>query len=268
MAMSAAHLEELRQAHQLLEHPGFAIRVAHVLGKPLEVVLERLPSAGRTAIAAATEKALRVTLDGALATMKRRQDDESPVLHKLFATATGAAGGFFGLAALPIELPISTGVLFRAIADVARANGEDLAQTEVRLECLKVFAMGGPSPSDDASETGYLAVRASMARLITEAADYLAAYAVAEEAAPVLARLIAAIAARFQVQVAEKVAAQAVPVIGAIAGGSINYLFVSHFQEMSRGHFTFRRLSRVYGVDEVTRQYQALSASAPTVDMA
>lgn len=268
MAMTAAHLEELKQAHQLLEHPGFAIRVANVLGKPLEFVLERLPRAGRTAIAAATEKALRMTLDGAVATLANKHDEESPVLHKVFATVTGAAGGFFGLAALPIELPISTGVIFRAIADVARANGEDLAQTEVRLECLKVFAMGGPSPSDDASETGYLAVRASMARLITEAADYLAAQAVAEEAAPVLAKLVAAIAARFQVQVAEKVAAQAVPVIGAIAGGSINYLFVSHFQEMSRGHFAFRRLSRLYGVDEVTKQYRALNASAPTAKAA
>ncbi|WP_431258710.1 EcsC family protein [Roseateles chitinivorans] len=268
MAMTAAHLEELKQAHQLLENPGFAIRAANVLGKPLEFVLEQLPSAGRTAIATATEKALRVTLDGAVATMENKQDEESPILHKVFATVTGAAGGFFGLAALPIELPISTGVIFRSIADVARANGEDLDEAEVKLECLKVFAMGGPSPSDDASETGYLAVRASMARLVTEAADYLAAHAVAEEAAPVLARLIAAIAARFQVQVAEKVAAQAVPVIGAIAGGSINYLFVSHFQEMSRGHFTFRRLSRLYGVDEVTKQYRALNASAPAAETA
>lgn len=259
MSMSSEHLAELKEAHELLENPGFIARASNVLGKPLEFALTNLPGTAREVVASATDKALKATLSSAVATMKNRSDEASPVLHKVAAAVSGATGGFFGLVALPLELPISTGVIFRSIADIARAQGEDLGNADVKLECLKVFGMGGPTDEDDAGETGYLALRSSMAKVVTEAADYLASHTLAEEGAPVLVRLIAAIAARFQVQVTEKVAAQAVPVIGAVAGGAINYLFMDHFQDMAKGHFVFRRLERIYGSEEVARQYRALN---------
>ena len=258
MTMTPEHLHELRDAHQLLENPGFMARASHLLGRPIEAALAGLPKSAQSIVATATEKALKVTLQGALVTMDKAPALDSPRFHKMLATVSGAAGGFFGLAALPLELPVSTGVIFRSIADIARANGENINSAEVKLECLKVFGMGGPSDKDDAGESGYLALRSSMAKLISEAADYLAATAVAGEGAPVMVRVIAAIASRFQVQVTEKLAAQAVPVIGAVAGGTINFLFVSHFQDMSRGHFTVRRLERLYGSEVVLAEYERL----------
>ncbi len=56
----------------------------------------------------------------------------------------------------------------------------------------------------------------------------------------------------------QKIAAQAVPLIGAAGGALINTIFIDHFQDMARGHFIIRRLERVYGTDEVQRQYEKL----------
>ena len=81
----------------------------------------------------------------------------------------------------------------------------------------------------------------------------------AEEGAPVVVRLIARIAARFNVVVSEKVAAQAVPVVGAASGAAINLLFVNSFQRTASGHFVVRRLERKYGPDVVKGAYEAIA---------
>ena len=79
----------------------------------------------------------------------------SGLLHKALAATTGAVGGSFGLAALPIELPISTIIMLRSIGDIARSEGEDLTNPETALSCLQVFALGGPKGVVDAGESGY-----------------------------------------------------------------------------------------------------------------
>ena len=58
-------------------------------------------------------------------------------------------------------------------------------------------------------------------------------------------------------QVSQKAAAMAIPLVGAAGGATINYLFVDHFQAMSRGHFTIRRLERKYGAEAVRNAYEA-----------
>jgi hypothetical protein len=74
-----------------------------------------------------------------------------------------------------------------------------------------------------------------------------------------MTRLISNIASRFGVAVSEKVAAQAVPIVGAIGGGLINALFVDHFQNTADAHFTVRALERKYGADVVRRQYERIA---------
>jgi hypothetical protein len=54
------------------------------------------------------------------------------------------------------------------------------------------------------------------------------------------------------------------PVIGALGGASVNFLFMNHFQRIAHGHFTVRRLERRYGADVVRRYYEALAAARPT----
>jgi hypothetical protein len=261
--LSAAHLLELAEARRLLETPGIAAKASNLLGRPIEAGIGLLPAGWRDKVADATRDALMTALNGALRTMDRRSPaaPASSGWHKLAATLSGAAGGAFGLPALLIELPVSTTIMCRSIADIARAEGESLDDPAVRLACIEVFALGGKGPGDDAAETGYFAVRAALARAVSDAAQFLATHAVAGEGAPALLRLVALVAARFHLQVSEKVAAQAVPVIGAAGGALINLMFIDHYQGVSRGHFTVRRLERLYGEDVVRRAYEALAAA-------
>lgn len=260
MPLSSEHLAQLAEAKSLLETPGLAAKATNLLGAPIEKGFALLPDKWSQRIGESTRNALMAAMKAALLTMGRQGDEAYPRWHKIAAAVSGAAGGAFGLPALVVELPISTTIMCRSIADIARANGESLDVVGTRLACIEVFALGGASRQDDAAETGYFAVRAALAQAVSEAAQYLASHRIAEEGAPALVRLIALIAGRFQIQVTEKVAAQAVPVIGAASGALINLLFIDHFQDMSRGHFTIRRLERHYGSDEVRTEYERLEA--------
>src|ERR1700722_15766104 len=94
------------------------------------------------AIASATSKGLEAALKVALRTLPSSPRSNSQFLHRALATASGAAGGTFGLAALPVELPVSTTIMLRSIADIARSEGEDLSDPETALACVEVFALG------------------------------------------------------------------------------------------------------------------------------
>jgi hypothetical protein len=74
----------------------------------------------------------------------------------------------------------------------------------------------------------------------------------------VLIRLAAKIAQRFAPAVADKFAAQAAPVLGAVGGATVNFVFISHFQRIARAHFTIRRLERKYGSEQVRNEYEQL----------
>jgi hypothetical protein len=257
--ITAEDLLALRAAVQALEHPSLAARLANMVGKPVELIGNLLPGAASEVIAAATSKGLDVALQVALRTMQRKPHPASQLLHKALVTASGAAGGAFGLAMLPVELPVSTIIMLRSIADIARSEGEDLSDPEAALSCVQVFALGGRVRSDDASESGYFAVRAMLAKTVTEAARYVAERGAIEGSAPVLVRFITQVAARFGVVVSQKVAAQALPIIGALGGAAVNYAFIEHFQDVARGHFTVRRLERAYGKDLVRTEYERLA---------
>lgn len=259
MGLSREHLIELAEARSLLENPGLTAKVGNLLGRPIEKGFELLPAGWRDRIAHATHEALLTALKGALLTLQPEAQPPRPLWHKIAATVSGAAGGAFGLPALIVELPVSTAIICRSIADIARANGESLDAPATQLACLEVFALGGSSGADDAGETGYFAVRSALARAVSEAGDYLLKHAVLQDGAPALVRLVALVASRFNVQVSEKAAAQAVPLIGAAGGAMINLLFIDHFQNVSRGHFTVRRLERLYGAGVVRRAYRGES---------
>jgi len=146
--------------------------------------------------------------------------------------------------------------MLRSIGDVARSEGEDLADPETALACLQVFALGGIEGEADAAESGYFAVRGVLAKSVAQATRFIAERGVLSESAPALLEFIAQIASRFGVVVTQKLAAQAVPVIGALGGAAVNYAFIDHFQETARAHFTVRRLERSYGRNAVRTAYE------------
>jgi hypothetical protein len=254
--LSRDELDDLARARVLLESPGFAMRVADLAGAPVEALLRRLPSGANALIGKATGSALDRALGWALETLgDPAARPPSDGLHRALLLASGAAGGALGLAGLLVELPVSTTLLLRSIADHARAQGEDLSRPEARLQCLTVFAYGTRAQADDRAETGYFAVRAALARLVGEAASFVAergvAGAAAQRSAPALARLVAAVAERLGVNVADKAAAQLVPLLGAAGGAAVNALFLEHYRNTARGHFTVRRLERRHGAEAV-----------------
>jgi len=260
--MTEQDLKALRAAVTALERPGLAARIGEIAGKPIEALGRALPEGASKAVAAATTQALNGALAVALRTMRNEQKAASSLLHRALAAASGAVGGGFGLAALPVELPISTIIMLRSIGDVARSEGEDLTEPETALACLQVFALGGRDSEADATESGYFAVRGMLAKSVAEAARFIAERGALAEGAPALVRFIAQIAARFGVVVTQKLAAQAVPVIGALGGAAVNYAFIDHFQEVARAHFTVRRLERRYGKETVKAAYERLSQEA------
>ena len=254
--MTESDLAALRSAAAALEHPGLAARLTNMVGKPVELIGYALPASASQAITAATTKALEMALEVALRSMQQAPRAGSQRLHKALAVAFGAAGGAFGLAALPIELPLSTIIMLRSIAEIARSEGEDLSDPEAALSCVQVFALGGRPGSADASESGYFAVRGMLAKSVTQAARFVVERGAVEEGGPILVRFITQVASRFGLVVTQKLAAQAIPLVGALGGASVNYAFIQHFQEVARGHFTVRRLERAYGKEAVRKAYE------------
>jgi hypothetical protein len=251
----------LRRAVQLLENPAFIARLANWIGVPVEQLFKRLPDTAVKIINQAVSTALQRCLNLATYRIETRSSwFQSGFAAKAAVAFTGAAGGAFGLGALAVELPVTTTVMLRAIAEIARSEGEDVTSPEGALACLEVFALGGRGSRDDGAEMGYFAVRAAIAREVNEALRFLAKQSTRGVAAPALIQFLEKIAARFGIVVSEKVAAQAVPVIGAVGGATVNALFMDHFQDMARGHFIVRRLERRYGKDAVLAAYQSVAA--------
>jgi hypothetical protein len=256
MAIEKKDYEDLRQAVVRLEFPGFISKITSYIEKPIEKIIDSLPVKTSQNI----QDAVRVTLKHLLSLTVKTMDKElirgaSTAAHKVAGGISGALGGAFGLPALAVELPISTSIILRSIADIARSEGEDISTLQSRLACLEVFAFGGNSDADDGAETGYFTIRAVLAKAVSDAAKHIASKGLTESGAPPIARLISQLASRFGSVVSEKVFVQSVPVIGALGGATINLLFVDHFQEVARGHFTVRRLERKYGKEKVKEEY-------------
>ena len=258
MPISDYDLKTLRLAVQALERPSLPAKLAAVVGRPIELLAGNLPFGSSQIVSAAVQKGLEAALKVALSTLKDRPAEGSNLLHKSLAVASGAIGGALGAATLAVELPVSTIVMLRSIADIAKSEGENLHDPETALACLQVFALGGASGGDDAADSAYFAVRGFLAKSTAEAARYMAERSIVEEGAPHVVRFLAQIAARFGVVVSHKFAAQAVPVIGAFGGAVVNYAFIDHFQTIARGHFTVRRLERAYGKDTVRAEYDRM----------
>lgn len=248
----------LREAKQLLEHPGWVAKISNLLGTPMEKSLKLLPVEVKKVVHVTAEKSLSFALNTAIFTIKKVDVAPSNRLHKAATTLVGAVGGAFGLPALAVELPVATTIMLRSIADIARSEGERLSSRETQLACLQVFALGGPSRDDDASDAGYFGIRAGLAKSVSDASRYLARKGLSSTSPPALTRLINQVATRFSIPISEKMAAQAVPLVGSAGGAAINAAFIEHYQRMARGHFIVRRLERLYGEAPVRALYEQL----------
>ncbi len=270
--LSAGELAFVREAARYLEEPGFLLRVANLVGKPAEGMLHALPPRARQLVGDATQSALQRALGWATRSLPAESTAArwpwgrlvgGHRFHLALTATTGAVGGLFGLAGAALEIPATTTLMLRSIAEIARENGADLHDPEVRLQCLAVFSFGAPRL--ETMESAYFSARLAMAMAVRDAAQYIArhgAQQVGHRAAPALVRLIQQIGARFQIVVTEKLAAQAVPVAGAAMGSLINAAFTDHFNRVASYHFGIVKLEKRYGAPRVRTAYLEAVASA------
>lgn len=264
MPLTETELAILDQAYTTLENPSWWVQLSSAAGMPVEAVTRQLsrkaPESVVNVVSQSSQRAIELVMQSSIWSIQgQEQTPASPGLHKAAALTTGAVAGFFGLQTLVVELPLTTGIMFRSIADIARAEGESPQDPETAMNCMQVFAMGSRvSGKDDAAETTYYGVRVALGKAVNDALQYVASHGLGKASAPPLVRLVAAVAARFGVVVTQKAMAQTIPVLGAVGGGLVNTIFISHFQDMARGHFAIRRLERKYGADVVKAAYLKL----------
>jgi hypothetical protein len=266
--LSTEDFAALTRAKEELESPSLSMKLASVVGAPIEKLMGRLPASAQEKVDEATQAALKKCLQVALRTIGKSTpsdsllapppDKPSNLMHKLAVATTGAAGGAFGLFSLPVELPVTTTLMFRSICDIARSEGEDVHRVETQLQCMMVLGMGGSSKNDDSADLGYFIVRGALAQSVSRATSEIATKGLSSHGSTALLKFVQTIAARFSVQVSEQVAAKSIPAIGAVLGAMVNTVFMDHFQQMAHGHFTVRRLERRYGTAAVERAYQTI----------
>jgi hypothetical protein len=136
----------------------------------------------------------------------------------------GAAGGLGGLSTALVELPATTAMLLRSIQGAAAREGFDPAEENVKFDCVRVLAAAGPLSHDDGADLGFFSVRLTLT-------------------GPAMHKLIAAVAPKLSVVLGQKLAAQSVPVLGALAGGGTNYIYTRYYQQIAHVHFGLRRLA-------------------------
>jgi EcsC protein family len=260
LAITPADDAALKNAAKQLEGRNFAARLADYAGVPVSRVLGFLPRAVNRQISGMVRNAVMKALEIAVDTLDEKPP-RTPMtgFSSFLAGVTGGVGGLFGFGALAVELPMTTTLMLRAIAEIAQHQGEDLSTLEARLACLEVFAYGAKHNPENV-DVGYYAARALISRYTHDVAALALERGGIDASAPVVASFISEIVSRFGLVVSDKAAASAVPVLGALGGATVNMVFMDHFQRIAQGHFTMRRLERIYGSANIRARYNELAA--------
>jgi len=256
--LNSEDLAALNDAMEALEKSYFLNRIINFLGQKFVSVSQHLPEEMRDMASDLARRAVEAGMAAAMSSVQGEQQPASNFLHNAAVAVTGAVGGLFGLAALPIELPASTVIMLRAIADIARAEGEDMTNPETAFACLEVFALGGRTPEDDHLDGFYFSARIGLTLGLTQGGGLTFAQGLVDMASPKVVAFMAQVANRYGVALSQKMVAQAAPVIGIVGGAGINLLFIHHLEQIAQGHFTVRRLERKYGADIVRNEYDRL----------
>ncbi|RMB56171.1 EcsC family protein [Dokdonia sinensis] len=257
----------LHKSKKDLTKVPFAMRALNTLGTPIEKSITLIPEKYQDKITETVKKALQLSVK---ANLKTFQNDKTKLkasnrMYKAVTTGTGFVGGFFGIAGFTADILLSTKFLMRSIMDIARSQGEDITDPEVQLQCLQVFALGGTSPDDDSLDSSYYGTRIALDQALSQIASTVATQgakkflqSIASSAPGAMGGFMSKIISRYSVQVLDKFAAQAIPIVGAASGAGLNLIFLHHFQRVATAHFTIRRLEKQYGKDAVMEMYNTI----------
>lgn len=206
---------------------GLGIEVLNLIGGRAEGLLERLPEPVSARLQDATTAALSQAMRAAHAS-RSVVPEQKAWLNRAVSAAMGAAGGAGGLPTALAELPVTTTLLLRVIQQAAAEQGFDPASPNVQFDCVKVFSAAGPLEADDGADLGFISARITLTGTAMQG-------------------LITRVAPRLATVLGQKLAAQAVPVLGAVAGAATNYAYTSYYHEVAQVHFGLRRLAIASG---------------------
>lgn len=241
---NAARAEIAALAARQRNAKGLLMTAINFVGGQVEDSLKMLPKSTRDQIDQIVRTALQHSFDVATKSSTGLGESiGSDRIHKLMGTFSGAIGGFGGLPTAIAELPVATTLIFRAVHHVAVQYGEDPDAAETRIECLAVFGAGGPGTDDDGVDTAFIGARLTISGAAVNG-------------------LIARVAPKFAAVLSQKLATQAVPVLGAAAGAGTNYAFVDYYVSMAHVHFGLRRLARVHGQEAVLDEFHRVLAAS------
>lgn len=202
---------------------GTGVKLLNLLGGKVEGMLDKLPEPVRDGLGDATERALFLAMKAAQHS-RTAVPDQKEWVNTAITTAMGAAGGFGGLPGALVELPATTTVLLRAIQGVAADHGFDPDAENVQFDCVRVFSAAGPLAMDDGADLSFLSLRLTLTGSAMQS-------------------LITAVAPKLAFVLGQKLALQTVPVLGAVAGASVNYTYTKYYQQIAHVHFGMRRLA-------------------------
>ena len=192
------------------------------LGEQADGLVDCFPKGAQDGLHLATEKALHGAIRAADLSHKILPKDDAKI-SKLVAAAMGAAGGVGGFGTALAELPLTTTLFLRSIQSAAREEGFDPQQQNVRFDSVRIFASNGPLSNEEA-DLAFMATRMAVA-------------------GPTLQALATKVAPRLALVFGKKIAAQAMPIMGAAAGASINTIYATYYREIAHVHFGLRRLA-------------------------
>ena len=220
-APTPAAVSDLARRLKSANNPG--MQLLNMVGGTADGLFAKLPAPVRKQMESATMSALERAYDGA--EFSRRNGFKSNAwLTRALSSGLGAAGGAGGLPTALAELPVTTTVLLHTISSVALEHGFDPAREEVRKACIGVFAAAGPLEDDDGADLAFLVARTTLTGATVNS-------------------IIARVAPRLSLVLGQKLAAQAVPVIGAVAGAATNYAYTAYYQDMAHVTFAMMRMA-------------------------
>ncbi len=236
----APEIERLAARYRRANGPVIALM--NKLGGRIEQQLAHLPPTLRARIDSTTREALERAMDVAVWGGRRAPrlgDNAAPMV----AALTGAAGGVGGLATAAAELPVTITLILHTIARAAVAEGFDPADPGVRAECLRVLAAGSPAAGDDGVNTSFIGARLALSGSAVQ-------------------KLLATVAPGLAATLTRKLAAQAVPVLGAVTGAALNAAYVRYYRELAHIRFALLRLAMEHGAERITTDFARLAEPA------
>lgn len=212
------------------------------LGGKVEAQMSLLPDAARRQI----ETLTMATLERALgvAALGSKAPDLGGRAAPIAAALSGAAGGAGGLMTSIAELPVTITLILGTIRAAAVDEGFDPDDPAIRAEILRCFASGTPMGGDDGVNTAFIGARLTAT-------------------GPALNKLLSALAPKIAATMSQKLAAQAVPVLGALSGAALNAAFLTHYRELARIRFALLRHAQLHGAEQVIARFREAASVRP-----